>query len=97
MAPMIDSADHVTRMLPVNGPMFLSFVSGRQRLAVELKQDLLGDWVVLQTTTGGARSTSKTVLVPSVEEGFEMMQAISARQQKRGYRLLQPLVPGLLS
>jgi hypothetical protein len=91
---MIDSADNVTHMLPVIGPMRLNFLTEQpdaSRLFVaDLTQDLLGDWIVTQLWSGKpqARGGGRTTVMSDQEAGFKLIQKIAQKKQKSGYRLL---------
>ena len=91
---MIDTADNVTHTLPVTEPMCLHLHSdlpdNAPLFTADLKQDLLGDWIVTQSwggktdTPGGGRIT----VVSDQEAGFKMLQKIVQKKQKTGYRLI---------
>jgi len=90
---MIDSADNVTHMLPVNGPMRLCFTSEREDVVsdfvAELVQDLLGDWIVRQSWTGKpqANGGGRVTVVSDQDAGFRLLQQITQKKEKNGYRL----------
>ena len=90
---MIDSADNVTNMLPVNGPMRLCFTNERDDLTsdfvAELVQDLLGDWIVRQSWTGKpqANGGGRVTVVSDQDAGFRLLQQITKKKEKNGYRL----------
>lgn len=91
---MIDSADNVTHMLPVTGPMRLNFFTEKADAArlfsADLKQDLLGDWIVTLSWTGKpqARGGGRVTVVSDQDAGFKMIQKIAQRKEKSGYRLV---------
>ncbi|WP_034296196.1 WGR domain-containing protein [Herbaspirillum sp. RV1423] len=91
---MIDSADNVTHMLPVTGPMRLNFFTEQPDAArifiADLTQDLLGDWIVTQSWTGKpqARGGGRVTVVSDQEAGFKMIQKIAQKKEKSGYRLI---------
>jgi hypothetical protein len=55
---------------------------------VELVQDLLGDWTLLQCwgSLGSHRGRRQIVYVPSYGEGLKRIAAIAKRRQQHGYR-----------
>eukprot|EP01037_Dinobryon_pediforme_P021754 gene21754-22713_t len=77
---MIDSADNVTHMLPVTGPMRLQFATDATDAAplfvAELTQDLLGDWVVTQLWSGKpqARGGGRVTVVSDQDAGSSSSQ-----------------------
>ena len=91
---MIDSADNVTHMLPVTGPLRLNFFTDQPELArlfvADLTQDLLGDWIVTQCWTGKpqARGGGRVTVVNDQEAGFKLIQKIAQKKEKGGYRLI---------
>jgi len=91
---MIDSADNVTHMLPVTGPMRLNFHTDQPDTArlfvADLTQDLLGDWIVTLSWTGKpqARGGGRVTVVNDQEAGFKMIQKIAQKKEKSGYRLI---------
>ena len=91
---MIDSADTVTHMLPVTGPLRLQFAAeasdAAQLFIAELSQDLLGDWVVTQSWSGKpqARGGGRVTVVSDHDAGFQMLQKIAQKKEKSGYRLI---------
>jgi hypothetical protein len=91
---MIDSADNVTHMLPVTGPMRLNFFNSQPESArlfvADLQQDLLGDWIVTQCWSGKpqARGGGRVTVVNDQEAGFKMIQKIAQKKEKGGYRLI---------
>ena len=91
---MIDSADNVTHMLPVTGPMRLNFASDAPDAApvfvVELLQDLLGDWLVTHSWSGKpqVRGGGRVTVVSDQDAGFQLLQKIAKKKEKSGYRLL---------
>lgn len=90
---MIDSADNVTHMLPVNGPMRLCFTREQDdvtsNFVAELVQDLLGDWIVRQSWSGKpqAKGGGRETLVNDQDAGFKLLQQITKKKEKNGYRL----------
>jgi len=59
----------------------------------ELRQDLLGDWVV-DTARGGRRSNlgaTRTQFVKSVEQGAKVMAAIHKLRTRHGYATVAPV------
>jgi len=94
LCTMIDSADNVTHMLPVTGPMRLQFATDATDAAplfvAELTQDLLGDWVVTQLWSGKpqARGGGRVTVVSDQDAGFKMLQNIAQKKEKSGYRLI---------
>lgn len=91
---MIDSADNLTHMLPVSGPLRLQFLSeqaGAARMFVaDLAQDLLGDWIVTLTWSGKTplRGGGRVTVVSDQEAGFALLQKIARKKEKSGYRLM---------
>jgi len=91
---MIDSADNLTHMLPVTGPMRLNFASDAPDVAdqfvAELSQDLLGDWIVTQFWSGKpqARGGGRVTVVSDQDAGFLLLQKIAQKKEKSGYRLI---------
>jgi hypothetical protein len=55
---------------------------------VELVQDLLGDWTLVQCwgSLGSHRGRRRIVYVPSYGEGLKRIAAIAKRRQQHGYR-----------
>lgn len=82
-------ADSVTHSIPQ--PTRLRFVSEARVYTVVLDQDLLGDWVVIQSWggKGNQRGGGKVTHVPSFEAGMAMLRAIAKQREKRGYRLIK--------
>lgn len=78
---MIDPADNgVTLPLPVTAecPHSLRYASPQGILAIVLQQDLLGDWLILQSWGQRMRP------VANLEDGLAMLEKIGRRLEKQG-------------
>lgn len=93
---MIDPADNVTRPLSVTAPTPMRIVVDMAQQVVEasLVQDLLGDWFVMQKTTGKStsgkllpQSRQSTTMVSNQEDGFAMLATLVKRHEKAGGKL----------
>lgn len=75
---MIDPADNVTHSLPVTAPLTLRVNTSTKAIQAELKQDLLGDWILVQSWTakGKRRSGRKSMIVASQEEGLAILERL---------------------
>lgn len=82
---MIDPADDgVTLPLPVTAecPHSLRYASPQGILAIVLQQDLLGDWLILQSWGQRVRQ------VTNLEDGLAILAKIGRRLEKEGCRRL---------
>lgn len=90
---MIDPADKVTTSLPVttDSPIRLRFAFEGRSYLVALEQDLLNDWVVVQSWDGkpSARGGGKISVVGDREAGLALLQQISRRRLQQGYALAE--------
>jgi len=89
---MIDSTDHVTHDLPVTGATCLHFIhSLRGSFILDLRQDLLGDWVVTQSWSGNCveRGGGKRVMVEGQEAGLRMLRQLAEQKERGGYRQVE--------
>ncbi len=88
---MIDTADTLTQSLDVMSDNLLwrRFVTDTRVYTVLLSRHLFGTWVLCQawgsrvSERGGGRST----VVPNVAAGLAVIEVITRRRQRRGYRL----------
>ena len=89
---MIDPADTATVCLPVttDSPIRLRFASDDRTYVAVLEQDLLRDWVVVQSWGGKftARGGGKIQVVSDREQGMTLLQNITRRRLQHGYSLL---------
>ena len=78
---MIDPADHVTQPLPVPAPMALRLDTPTRLLQAELVQDLLGNWMLIQTwiSRQGGRNGRKVTLVDTHEAGLALLHTVRQR------------------
>lgn len=93
---MIDSADNATHPLPVTCGMRLHFTDATRSLfTVDLGQDLLGDWVLTLSWSGGPLpGGGKRMVVDGHEAGLQMLQKIARQKERSGFRQVQDyLVP----
>lgn len=89
---MIDPTDSVTRSIP--HPVRLDFASDNRTYSVALDRDLFDQWSVTRSW-GGRHSNfrgSRITHVDSFEAGLAMLQSISKRREKVGYRMRSPLM-----
>ncbi|GAB3549456.1 hypothetical protein GCM10027343_31240 [Noviherbaspirillum agri] len=89
---MIDPTDSVTRSIP--HPVRLDFTSDNRTYSIALDRDLFDQWSVTRSW-GGKHSNlrgSRITHVDSFEAGLALLQAISKRREKVGYRMRAPLV-----
>lgn len=85
---MIDSADNATHPLPVTGATRVHFSHGsRQVYTLDLRQDLLGDWVLTQTwsDTQSQRGGGKKIVVDGHEAGLAMLQKLAKLKERSGF------------
>ena len=89
---MIDPADTVTPSLPVttDSPIRLRFASEDRTYVAVPEQDLLEDWVVVQSWGGrfNQRGGGKIRAVADHEEGLAQLRKITRQRIQHGYALL---------
>jgi hypothetical protein len=89
---MIDTADDVTRPLPVATatPIRVRFAAADRLYTIILMQDLFEQWVIMQSW-GGKQNQSgggKTRPVENLEAGLAALAVIVRQHQKRGHEQL---------
>lgn len=89
---MIDPTDSVTRSIP--HPVRLDFALDNRTYSVALDRDLFDQWSVTRSWAGKHSNLrgSRITHVDSFEAGLAMLQLISKRREKIGYRMRSPLM-----
>lgn len=89
---MIDPTDSVTMSIP--HPVRLDFTLDKRTYSVALDRDLFDQWSVIRSWAGKDNNLrgSRITHVDSFEAGMTMIQLITKRREKHGYRISAPLV-----